>query len=120
MSDLFNSELIRKEVSEISALQKKILERSSSRDAFDNDHKFEQIKLLKELVERQKLIYTRFSLMEDPEAKDVLKRMIATARGLNDMPPDTSLYEYFNQMEKRISRMMQGFTDVRDALDNLD
>lgn len=109
MSDIFNSEMIREGVSEISSIQRKLLKNSSNEQVFTSDNKYEQLKLLKELLEKQKLMYTRFSLMEDPEAKIMLEKMTTAAQISNN----SSLYEFFAELDKKINFL-------ENALDNLE
>ena len=71
MSDFFDSDIVREELQEINDLQLSIYKNAMKFGTFSRDDKVEHIERLTELLERQKVMYTRISLSDDPEAIDL-------------------------------------------------
>ena len=71
----FDSDLVKKELDEITKIQDQIYGNVFRFPEMDDDEKIEHIELLESLLEKQKVLYTRVSLSDDPEALN-LKRMI--------------------------------------------
>ena len=68
MSDFFDSEIVREELQEINQLQMSIYRNAMKFGTFSREDKVDHIERLTELLERQKVMYTRISLSDDPEA----------------------------------------------------
>ena len=105
MSNFFNSDLVRNELSEISFLQKKILQSSLSKDAFDDDHNTKHLELLKELLEKQKIMCTRLSLTEDPGAKKLFNQLGKISQPFLCGDSEISVLQILKEMEDRIAAM---------------
>ena len=71
MSEFFNSEIVREELQEITDLQLSIYKNAMKFGTFSREDKVDHIERLTELLERQKVMYTRISLSDDPEAIDL-------------------------------------------------
>ena len=65
----FDSEIVQEEMKEISDLQDQIYMKVFSFSTMDSDDKMEHVEMLEELLKKQKILYTRLSLSEDPEIK---------------------------------------------------
>ena len=48
----------------------------------DSDDKMEHVEMLEELLKKQKILYTRLSLSEDPEAKLMKENILKSAKQL--------------------------------------
>ena len=68
MSKFFDSEIIQEEIEEINELQKMLYGNVMQFPTMEHDEKVEHIDLLTELLEKQKVMYTRLSLSDDPDA----------------------------------------------------
>ena len=68
MSKFFDSEIIQEELEEINELQKTLYSNVMQFPIMEYDDKVEHIDLLTELLEKQKVMYTRLSLSDDPDA----------------------------------------------------
>lgn len=104
MSRFFDSELIRQELKEINDLQKFIYENIMTFALMNREDKIEHIEKMEELLEKQKIMYTRLSLSDDPQAlemKENLKRSIL----LMGFPPETDMNSLFNSMLKTIESL---------------
>ena len=77
MSDFFDSDIVREELQEINQLQMSIYRNAMKFGTFSREDKVEHIEKLTELLEKQKLMYTRISLSDDPEAVDLKKHLLS-------------------------------------------
>ena len=70
------------------------------------EDKAEHIELLIELLEKQRILYTRMSLSDDPQAKK-MKENIQQSAVMMGMPKDVNMATVFANMEKMIEVMRQ-------------
>jgi hypothetical protein len=70
----------------------------------DREDKIGHLNLLENLLKKQQVLYTRLSLSDDPEAKNMKKKIMDSAlvMGLN---PDTDMNVIFNNMSKILEAM---------------
>jgi len=104
MSKFFNSEIIQEEIEEINELQKMLYGNVMQFPTMEHDEKVEHIDLLTELLEKQKVMYTRLSLSDDPDAvkmKDQLHKTIP----LMGFPRGTDMNLLFEGMKETISKL---------------
>ena len=100
----FDSEVVRAEMTEISELQEDVYKSVFAFPTMDNGEKLEHINLLQRLLQKQKILYTRLSLSEDPEAKEMKKRIMDSAV-LMGLPKGTDMNIIFTNMERLIDVM---------------
>ena len=102
----FNSEMVRAEMTEISQLQEEVYGSVFKFHTMDNKDKIKHVNLLKNLLEKQRVLYTRMSLSDDPEAQEMKERIIESAKmmGLQD---DMNVSEMFGNMEKLLEGLME-------------
>lgn len=100
----FDSEVVRAEMEEISELQEQIYDNVFKFPSMDNKDKLEHINTLQKLLQKQKILYTRLSLSEDPKAKEMKKRIMESAV-LMGLPEGTDMNIIFNNMERLIDVM---------------
>ena len=98
----FNSELVREEMDEISRLQDKVYQKVWEFPSMDKDDKLEHVEMLSELLDKQKVLYTRLSLSDDPEAKRMKEQIMQSAKSLG-FPDDVDLTYVFSNMTKVLS-----------------
>ena len=104
MSDFFDSEIIQEELKEINNLQEKIYGSLFNFGMMTKEEKIENIEILTELLEKQRVMYTRLSLSDDPQAvemKENLRRSVA----LMGFPPETDMSTLFNTMRATIDSL---------------
>ena len=70
--------------------------------------KTEHINLLSELVEKQKVMYARLSLSDDPDAETMRKEMMKSAEMMG-LPKGVDMSIIFNQMGEMIELMRKQF-----------
>ncbi len=106
MSKFFDSELIREELEEINELQKSIYGSILTFGSMTREDKLEHIDKLYQLLEKQRIMYTRLSLSDDPQAvqmKENLRKSVA----IMGFPPETDMNLLFNSMTKTIESLKQ-------------
>jgi len=106
MSKFFDSELIQEELEEINDLQRFIYGSILSFGSMAREDKLEHIDKLTLLLEKQRVMYTRLSLSDDPQAvemKENLKKSVA----IMGFPPDTDMNLLFSSMSKTIESLKQ-------------
>jgi hypothetical protein len=102
----FNSEVVRAEVAEISDLQEKVYSNVFEFPRMKREDKIEHVDLLEKLLNKQKVLYTRLSLSDDPEAKEMKQRIVDSA-SLMGLPSDIDMTVIFNNMSKMLAVMRE-------------
>jgi len=106
MSNFFKSNIIQDELKEINKLQEEIYGSILTFGMMPRETKLEHIEKLELLLEKQKVMYTRLSLSDDPQAvemKENLKKSVA----LMGFPPETDMNILFSSMTKTIQSLKQ-------------
>ena len=106
MSSFFDSELVRKEMTDIQELQEEVYGSVFNFPQMDMEEQADHIELLIELLDKQRILYTRMSLSDDPEAKK-MKENIQQSAVMMGMPKDVDMATVFANMEKMIEVMRQ-------------
>ena len=104
MSKFFDSDIIRESIQEIHELQKEVYTnglnlRDMEREDFKN-----HIENLEILLEKQKIMYTRLSLSDDPEANEMIKNLRKSVK-IMGFPEGTDMNILFSAMEDTIEKM---------------
>ena len=107
MSDFFDSDIVREELQEINELQLSIYKNAMKFGTFSREDKVNHIERLTELLERQKVMYTRISLSDDPEAID-LKNHLQKSVELMGFPEGTDMCLLFTSMSNTIENLKKG------------
>ena len=102
----FDSEVVRKEMTDIQELQEEVYGSVFNFPQMEQEDKVEHIELLIELLEKQRILYTRMSLSDDPQAKK-MKENIQQSAVMMGMPKDVDMATVFSNMEKMIEVMRQ-------------
>ena len=101
MSSFFDSEFIQQELREINELQESIYGSILTFGGMSREDKLEHIEKMTELLEKQRIMYTRLSLSDDPEAVEI-KENLRKSVALMGFPPETDMSILFNSMTKTI------------------
>ena len=104
MSDFFDSDIVREELQEINQLQMSIYRNAMKFGTFSREDKVEHIEKLTELLERQRVMYTRISLSDDKEAI-ALKNHLQKSVELMGFPEGTDMLLLFSGMSNTIENM---------------
>ena len=102
----FDSEVVRKEMTDIQELQEEVYGNVFNFPQMAKEDKAEHIELLIELLEKQRILYTRMSLSDDPQAKK-MKENIQQSAVMMGMPKDVNMATVFANTEKMIEVMRQ-------------
>ena len=102
----FDSEVVRAEMTEISELQEDVYKNVFNFPSMNREEKFFHVAMLERLLDKQKVLYTRLSLSDDPEAKEVKRRIVESANMMG-MPPDVDMNVIFGNMSKMLDIMKQ-------------
>jgi hypothetical protein len=100
----FDSDVVRAEMTEISELQDDVYRNVFNFPKMTSQEQLFHVALLERLIEKQKVLYTRLSLSDDPEAKKMKQNILdsATMMGLS---PNTDMNSVFNNMSKMLDVM---------------
>ena len=104
MSDFFDSEIIQEELREINKLQEDIYGSILTFGMMSNEDKLEHIEKLSNLLDKQRIMYTRLSLSDDPAAVE-MKENLRKSVALMGFPPDTDMQVLFTSMTKTIESL---------------
>ena len=100
----FDSDIIQEELKEINRLQESIYSSVLSFGMMSKEDKIEHVDMLSDLLEKQRVMYTRLSLSDDPQAiemKENLRRSVA----LMGFPPETDMQTLFDSMNATIKSL---------------
>tara|TARA_B100000965_G_scaffold214485_1_gene179327 strand:+ start:3644 stop:3976 length:333 start_codon:yes stop_codon:yes gene_type:complete len=104
MSDFFDSELVQEELNYINELQQRIFGATMKYPSMSRDDKLQHVEWLTELMEKQKVMYTRLALSEDPEAKKILKNLRSSVQMLG-FSPDMDMNLFWDSVNKTIQTL---------------
>tara|TARA_X000000368_G_scaffold25035_1_gene18975 strand:+ start:783 stop:1115 length:333 start_codon:yes stop_codon:yes gene_type:complete len=107
----FNSEVVRAEMAEISELQEEIYNNVFKFPTMSKEDQRYHIDILERLLDKQKVMYTRLSLSDDPEAKTMKDSIIQSAKSMG-LPSNVDVNLMFDQMSKMVE-MMKGQLDLK-------
>ena len=111
----FKSEVVRAEMSEISEMQEEIYKNVFEFSRMTKEEKIQHVDLLEKLLNKQKVLYTRLSLSDDPEAKE-MKERIAESASMMGLPPGVDLNVILNNMSKMLDAMRQKIDETGSDL----
>lgn len=102
----FDSEVVRSEMAEISEMQEEIYHNVYKFFMMNKEEKLQHVNLLQKLLEKQQILYTRISLSDDPEAKEMKKRVIESAVMMG-IPEKSDITMIFSNMTRLIDTMKE-------------
>ena len=90
MSEFFKSDIIQEELNEINRMQEKIYGSLLTFGSMSREEKIEHVDLLTDLLEKQRVMYTRLSLSDDPQAVE-MKENLRKSVAMMGFPPETDM-----------------------------
>ena len=102
----FDSDIVRSEMAEIQELQEEVYANVMRFGYMNNEDKSYHIGVLERLIEKQKIVYARLSLSDDPAAK-TMKDEITKSAEMMGLPSNVDMNLIFNQMTNMVSMMRQ-------------
>ena len=109
----FDSEVVRAEMTEISELQEDVYTNVFKFPTMNKEEKLFHVGLLEKLIEKQKILYTRLSLSDDPDAK-MMKDNIVDSAKMMGLPDGTDMNVVFSNMTKMLDVMRKSI-DSNDS-----
>ena len=105
----FDSEIVRAEMAEIHELQEDVYENFMRFPYMNNADKTHHINQLSKLIDKQKIVYARLSLSDDPDAKEMKESILQSAKSMG-LPADVDVAKMFDQMSEVIDMMKKQTT----------
>jgi|TARA_Y100000994_G_C15454849_1_gene344226 hypothetical protein len=102
----FKSEVVRAEMTEISELQEEVYQNVFRFPSMSKEEKLFHVALLEKLLNKQQILYTRLSLSDDPEAKQ-MRDKIAESANMVGLPSHVDIRTVFKNMETILQAMRQ-------------
>ena len=104
MSSFFDSDIIQDELREINKLQEEIYGSILTFGGMSRETKLEHIEKLSLLLEKQRVMYTRLSLSDDPQAVE-MKENLRKSVAIMGFSPETDMQVLFTSMTKTIESL---------------
>ena len=110
MSSFFDSELVQKEMENITKLQDEVYKRVFEFPSMTKQDKLEHVEKLSNLLEKQQILYTRLKLSDDPEAKKMREEILKNAKDLG-FSQDVDISYIFSNITKVLGEMKKAILD---------
>ena len=110
MSEFFKSDIIQEELEEINNLQEEIYGSIMTFGGMSSETKKEHVEKLQTLLEKQRIMYTRLSLSDDPQAVE-MKENLRKSVALMGFSPDTDMQVLFDSMNETIESLKNYLDD---------
>ena len=110
MSSFFDSEIVQREMKDIHELQTIVYNASHDYTSLSREEKIEHIENLTELLDMQRVMYTRLSLSEDSQAKKMKEDLVNSVTSLG-FPIGTDVNLLFSSMENSIEMLKSHIDD---------
>ena len=105
----FDSDVVRAEMAEIQELQEEVYTNVFKYPMMTKENQRYHVEILEKLCEKQRVMYTRLSLSDDPQAKQMKDNIIQGASAMG-LPKDVDINILFSQMGQMVEKM-------KDSLD---
>ena len=102
----FDSEVVRAEMVEISELQEEVYSNVFKFPRMTKEDQVYHISILERLLDKQRVLYTRLSLSDDPEAKRMKIQVEEGARKMG-LPSEVDMNVLFANMRDMVDMMKQ-------------
>ena len=102
----FDSEVVRAEMAEIHELQEEVYTNVFKFPTMSKDDQLYHVAILEKLLNKQRVLYTRLSLSDDPAAQKMKKEVEEGARKMG-LPSNVDLNILFANMNNMVSMMRQ-------------
>ena len=104
MGKFFESELVREDLNEINQLQQEIYSSTMNFPNMTRENQLEHVDKLTVLLEKQKIMYARLSLSDDPEARDLLNTLKSSI-ALMGFPQTMDMNTFFDNISKTVETL---------------
>ena len=100
----FQSPVVRAEMAEISELQEEVYSNVFKFPSMTKEDQLYHVEILTRLIEKQKILYARVSLSDDPEAQKMKDNIIESATMMG-IPNGADMGKVFDQMSKMVETL---------------
>ena len=100
----FQSDVVRAELAEIQELQEEVYGALFKFPSMPKEDKQYHVEVLERLIEKQKVLYTRLSLSDDPDAKKMKENILKGAADMG-LPTNVDMNLLFNDLYKMVDVM---------------
>ena len=100
----FQSDVVRAELAEIQELQEEVYGALFKFPTMPKEDKKYHVEVLERLIEKQKVLYTRLSLSDDPDAKKMKENILKGAADMG-LPTNVDMNLLFNDLYKMVDVM---------------
>ena len=111
--NFFQSPVVLAEMAEISELQEEVYSNVFKFPSMKKEDQLYHVDILERLLEKQKILYARLSLSDDPEAKQ-MKEDIRKSATIMGLPPNVDMNTVFGQMSQMVD-IMKGQLDMNEV-----
>ena len=113
----FNSDVVRAEIAEINDLQEDVYHNVFKFSTMSKEEKLSHVNILEKLLDKQKVLYTRLSLSDDPEAVK-MKEQIMQSASMMGLPANVDMNVIFNNMSSMLAVMKEQIDKTGSDLQN--
>ena len=106
MSAFFDSEIIKEELGVINKLQEEVYGKLIHFHMMDHDEQIDHVEKLTDLLDKQRIMYTRLSLSDDPDAV-VMKESLNKTVTMMGYPEGTDIAILFQNMHATIDALKE-------------
>ena len=110
----FESDVVREEMTVIMELQEDVYNKIFMFPTMEMDDKIEHVEKLERLMEKQRIMYTRLSLSDDPQAK-LMRENISKAAVMMGMPQNVDMNLVFKNMSQVVGAMRKQIDTSRES-----
>ena len=100
----FQSAVVRAEMAEISELQEEVYSNIFKFPSMKKEDQLYHVEILTKLIEKQKILYARVSLSDDPEAQKMKDNIIESA-SMMGIPNSVDMSKVFEQMSTMVQTL---------------
>jgi len=100
----FDSEVVRSEMAEIQELQEEVYTNVFKYPMMTQEDQRYHVEILERLCDKQKILYTRLSLSDDPEAQKMKDKIIQGAASMG-LPQSVDMNSLFTEMGQVVQKM---------------
>ena len=110
MSKFFKSDIVKEILNELADMQEELVSQIFFIPYMNVEQRKEHLELMKNFLDKQKLLFFRMSLSDDPEAQETKKEIIKSAKMFGMMEND-NIESFFNNLDRTIeglAKMLEG------------
>jgi hypothetical protein len=100
----FDSEVVRAEMAEIHELQEEVYTNVFKYPMMTKEDQRYHVEILERLCDKQRVLYTRLSLSDDPQAKKMKEKIIQGAASMG-LPQSVDMNSLFTEMGQVVQNM---------------